>query len=149
MVQPGRGELRQPLAERDHRLRRGFEKRVVIGQLRHLRRRRLDQFRPAIARRDTPQPGHAVEDLCALIIVQKHAVRAGDDAHPAGMQRFMVRERVQMVGRIQPLPIDAAADFIQHVETPYPLENDRDLAPGRWSKPKHLQGGRAETDSCT
>ena len=62
--------------------------------------------RAAVAGGDAPEAGHAVQDFLAGAGVEEDAVGAGDDADFALVERFMVGERMQVVGCVQPLPVD-------------------------------------------
>ena len=81
-------DLGQLLGQQHRRRRRAFEEGVVVGQLLHLGIGRLSQFIAAIADVDAPQPGHAVEDLVALGIVDVRSVGMGDDAR-ASLAQFL------------------------------------------------------------
>ena len=96
-------ELGQLLRQRDGGHVRGLEEGVVIGQLAHLPGGGIGQFVAPVADVDAPQPGHAVEDLVAVAVGEKHALGPRDD--PSALRRDLLvgGEGVHVVSRVDRL----------------------------------------------
>jgi len=84
---------------------RALEEAVVERQLGHLPRGRVDQFLPAVADVDAPQPRHAVEHLVVVRIVDVDAFTARNDARAFRGECLAVGERVQVVRGVGALPL--------------------------------------------
>ena len=117
VAQPVRGDLGELGRQFRHRLVTGPEEIVVIGQLRHLGCRRLDQFGPAISDIHAPQPGHAVEDTVPVTVVDVMALGMGDDPRALPAQIPVISERRHVMRRIQGLPFVGGNLVKSHVGT--------------------------------
>ncbi len=84
---------------------RALEEAVVVRQLPHLARRDVGQLVAAVADVHAPEPGHRVQDLLALGVVEVHALGARDDARALRGERAEVRERVHVVAGVEFLPV--------------------------------------------
>ena len=102
---PRRRDLGDQARELDRRRVGALEEVVVVRQLAHLRRRRVDQLLAPVAEVHAPQPRHAVEDAVAVGVLQPHAVRAHDDAAAARRERLEIGERMQVVRGVQRAPL--------------------------------------------
>jgi hypothetical protein len=95
------------------RLRRwricALEEAVVVRQLAHLLFGRVDQFVPAIACVDTPQPGHTIEDPVAVNVVYVNVVGARDDAALLFPEVLVIGKWVEVVTAIEFLPLFSGA----------------------------------------
>src|SRR4029077_3696290 len=72
----------------------------------------------SVADLDAPQARHAVDQPVALRIPEVHAVRARDDAHTFAYEGRCVRKRMNMVRRVERLPMRSEivrAVFLRHV----------------------------------
>jgi hypothetical protein len=78
-----------------------LEKAVVVRELPQLLLGRLNQFFATIARIHAPQPGHAVEYLLVVGIVDIYAVRPRNNAAFLFAQILVVRKRMEIVIAIE------------------------------------------------
>ena len=67
---------------------RALEKTVVVGKFLHLLRGGIHQFLAAVTEVYTPQPGHSIQDLISVGIVDVNTVSTGDDARTAFFSQF-------------------------------------------------------------
>ena len=84
---------------------RSAEERIVVRQLEHLRMSGVSEFAVAVADIDRPQARHAVEDAIALAIEDVRSFASDDHTRTVVAQRLMVRERMQMMLRVEVLDL--------------------------------------------
>jgi hypothetical protein len=107
-------ELRwRQLGEAPRQLDRGrigaLEKAVVVRQLQHLPIGSLGKFAPAVAECHAPQTRHAIKDAMPLAVEEIHALGTGDHSRAAPGKRACVGEGMQIMRRIERLPLGGAA----------------------------------------
>ncbi len=105
MVELRRRHFRQKAGKLDHRRMRRVEEGIVIGELFHLPGDGVDDFPAAMADIHAPEPAHAVEDLVALRVIHIDAAGRRDDPDAARIQFAGIRERMQMVRRVDGLKL--------------------------------------------
>src|SRR5262249_17936962 len=95
-------DLLEPLGKLDCGIVALAGEQVSERQLAHLRRRRLDQLRVAIAERRAPQPGHALDIGLSLVVVDAHALPALEDERSGLAERgelgVGVNQRLDVAG---------------------------------------------------
>ena len=99
-----RRQLGEQARELDRGRVRALEEAVVVRQLAHLARRDVRELVAAVADVDAPEPGHRVEDLLAVGVVEVDALGARDDARALGGERAEIGERVEIMPGVQLLP---------------------------------------------
>ena len=114
MVHAFRRDLGDGFGQFKHRRVGGHEKQVVVRQFAHLLAGRFGQLVTAIADGNTPQAGHAVENLVAFAVPQVHALGVSDDAWADFFQLFEVTERCQVVIVAQLLPFEGLRVLVGH-----------------------------------
>ena len=82
----------------------GLEEAVVVRQLAHLAAGRLDQVLTPVTQVHAPQPGHAIENLVALGVIDIHPFRPLDNTRALLPKVLVISERMQIVAVIQGLP---------------------------------------------
>ncbi|MNL03763.1 hypothetical protein D3C87_1243110 [compost metagenome] len=103
------------LGQFQYRWVRGLEEQVVVRQFAHLFAGGIGQFIATITNRDTPQAGHAVEDLVAFAVPEVNALGVGDDPRAFLFQLLEVAERGQVVIVAQGLPFTGLRVVAGHV----------------------------------
>ncbi|MCY1366699.1 hypothetical protein D9M69_536040 [compost metagenome] len=104
MVHAFRRDVGDSLGQFQYRRMRSLEEQVVVRQFAHLFTGGIGQFIATITNCDTPQAGHAIEDLVAFAVPEVNALGVGDDPRAFLFQLFEIAERSQVVIIAQGLP---------------------------------------------
>ncbi len=93
-------QAEERLGEFDHRRVGGVEEHVVVRQLVQLGGGGGGQVLAAVAQVGAPQAGHAVDVLVAVVVPEVQAFATHHHARALGVQRLLVEEGMDVVGRI-------------------------------------------------
>ncbi|MNZ95285.1 hypothetical protein D3C78_1144270 [compost metagenome] len=107
-VVPGQ-QAEQQFGQLDHRRVGSVEEHVVVRQLVHLRGGSGGQVLAPVTQLGAPQAGHAVQVAPAVVVPQVQAFAAGDDPWAFGVERLLVKESVDVVGRVAGLVVAGVA----------------------------------------
>ena len=105
MVQIARRQFGDAGGQRDGGHMRGLEEGVVIGKLADLAGGGLGDFLAGITDVDAPEPGHAVDDLLALAVLQPDALGLGDDPRALPGQFVIGGEGMHVMRGVQRLQL--------------------------------------------
>ena len=101
VIEPPRRECGKFCGEFNGGFGRGVEKRWVVAEPLHLPGRGVNEFAAPVADIHAPQPGETIEESAAILILHVHAAPAADDVRALRVQFLVIRERVQVVFRVE------------------------------------------------
>ncbi|MCY1280739.1 hypothetical protein D9M70_295310 [compost metagenome] len=93
-------QAEEQLGQFHHRRVGGVEEHVVVRQLLQLLGGRGGEVLAAVAEVGAPEAGHAIEVALAVVVPEVEALAANDHPRPFGVQRLLVEEGMDVVGRI-------------------------------------------------